>query len=193
VILLELFLAFLEVGCFSFGGGYAAVALIRDVVRAHGWLSEEMLSYIIAVSESTPGPLMVNLATYVGSTQAGVAGAAVATLAVVLPAFCVILALMAVLRRFTENPWVRALLTGLKACVTGLILAAGLELLAVGCFPGLGQGSGGSVDWIALALSLILGSLWFWVRPRLKKKPSPIALIAVSALLGAVLYGLFPG
>ena len=113
--LLELFLGFLRVGCFSFGGGYASVALIREVVLSHGWLTEEGLSYVIAVSESTPGPIMVNLATYIGSTQAGVPGALVATFAVVLPAFLIILALMAVLRRFVENPWVRAALTGLKA------------------------------------------------------------------------------
>ncbi|MBR6120586.1 MAG: chromate transporter [Oscillospiraceae bacterium] len=193
MILLELFLGFLEVGCFSFGGGYAAVALIREVVLSRGWLTEELLAYIIAVSESTPGPLMVNLATYVGSSQAGAAGAAVATLAVVLPAFCIILALMAVLRRFTANPWVRALMTGLKACVTGLILAAGLEMLAGNLLPGgLGGGLAGASgpDWLALALVLLLGGFWFGLRPRMKKKPSPVALILLAALLGAAAYSL---
>lgn len=188
MILLELFLGFFEVGCFSFGGGYAAVALIREVVLTRGWLTEELLAYIIAVSESTPGPLMVNLATYVGSSQAGLAGALAATLAVVLPAFCIILALMAVLRRFTANPWVRALLTGLKACVTGLILAAALEMLAGNLLPG-GLGAG-RVDWIAFALILVLGGLWFGLRPRMKKKPSPILLILLSAVLGALVYGI---
>ena len=70
MIYLELFLGFLKVGCFTFGGGYGAVALIRDVVLSNGWLSEEMLTYMIAVSESTPGPIMVNMATYIGSSQA---------------------------------------------------------------------------------------------------------------------------
>ena len=73
---LELFFAFLKVGCFAFGGAYGAIPLIRDVVLVHGWLNEETLTYMIAVSESTPGPIMVNLATYVGSTQAGFFGAA---------------------------------------------------------------------------------------------------------------------
>ena len=186
MILLELFLGFLRVGCFSFGGGYAAVALIREVVLSHGWLTEDMLSYIIAVSESTPGPIMVNMATYVGSTQAGIPGALVATLAVVLPAFCIILALMAALKRFSANPWIRALLTGLKACVTGLILATALEMLAGNLFP---EG-GVRVDWIALALVLVLGGLWFGLRPRMKKKPSPILLILLSAVLGALVYGI---
>ena len=183
MILLELFLGFLRVGCFSFGGGYAAVALIREVVLSHGWLTEDMLSYIIAVSESTPGPIMVNMATYVGSTKAGIPGALVATLAVVLPAFCIILALMAALKRFSANPWVRALLTGLKACVTGVILATALEMLAGNLFPeGLGAEGAVRADWIALALVLVLGGLWFGLRPRMQKKPSPILLILLSAV-----------
>ena len=183
MILLELFLGFLRVGCFSFGGGYAAVALIREVVLSHGWMTEEMLSYVIAVSESTPGPIMVNLATYIGSTQAGVPGAVVATLAVVLPAFLIILALMAVLRRFVENPWVRALLTGLKACVTGLILATALEMLAVNCFDGW------KPELTSLLLTLGLAALYFSFKPLFKKKLSPIALIVIAAVLGIAVYG----
>ena len=183
MILLELFWGFLRVGCFSFGGGYAAIALIREVVLSRGWLTEEMLSYIIAVSESTPGPIMVNLATYVGSTQAGVFGALVATFAVVLPAFCIILGLMAVLRRFVSNPWVRAAMTGLKACVTGLILAAGLEML----FANLTLDT--APDLTAAALTLLLGGLYYGFQPLFKRKPTPIALIALSAVFGALAYG----
>ena len=85
MIYLQLFLGFLKVGCFAFGGAYGAIPLIRDVVISYGWLSDEMLTYMIAVSESTPGPIMVNLATYIGSNQAGILGAVIATLAVVLP------------------------------------------------------------------------------------------------------------
>ena len=87
MIYLELILGFLEVGCFSFGGAYAAIPLIRDVVLKYGWLEEETLLYFIGVCESTPGPIMINLATYVGSSQAGVLGALLATTMVVLPAF----------------------------------------------------------------------------------------------------------
>jgi Chromate transport protein ChrA len=184
MILLELFLGFLRVGCFSFGGGYAAVALIREVVLSHNWLTEDMLSYIIAVSESTPGPIMVNLATYIGSLQAGVPGALLATFAVVLPAFCIILVLMAMLRRFMGNPWVAAAMTGLKACVIGLILATGLEMLRSNCLPG------GSLDWTALCLTLVLGGIYFGFQPVFKRKLSPIALIGISAVLGAVVYSL---
>ena len=88
---LDLFLGFLKVGCFAFGGGYGAVPLIRDVVLSYGWLTEEEISYMIAISESTPGPIMVNMATYVGSSQGGILGAALATLAVVMPSFFIII------------------------------------------------------------------------------------------------------
>lgn len=84
MIYLDLLIGFLEVGLFSFGGAYAAIPLIRDVVISHGWMDDEMLSYMIAVSESTPGPIMVNLATYVGSNKGGLLGAFIATTAVLM-------------------------------------------------------------------------------------------------------------
>ena len=87
MIYLDLLIGFLKVGCFAFGGAYGAIPLIRDVVLSYGWLSDEVLTYMIAVSESTPGPIMVNLATYIGSSQAGILGAFVATLAVVYHLF----------------------------------------------------------------------------------------------------------
>ena len=89
MMLFQLFMGFLKVGCFAFGGAYSAIPLIRDVVMSYGWMNDDMLTYMIAVSESTPGPIMVNLATYVGSQQAGLLGAMLATLAVVLPSFFV--------------------------------------------------------------------------------------------------------
>ena len=117
MIILDLFLGFLKVGCFAFGGAYGAIPLIRDVVMSYGWLSDEMLTYMIAVSESTPGPIMVNLATYVGSSQAGFLGAVVATLAVVLPSFLIILLVTALLKTALKNKYVQAVLRGLKPCV----------------------------------------------------------------------------
>ena len=87
MIYIDLFIGFLKVGIFSFGGGYVSIALIREIVLSYGWLDDEMLSYMIAVSESTPGPIMVNLATYIGSSKGGILGAFIATTAVVFPAF----------------------------------------------------------------------------------------------------------
>ena len=129
MICLDLFIGFLKVGFFSFGGGYAAIPLIRDIVLSYGWVTDEMLTDMIAVSESTPGPIMVNLATYVGSSQAGLPGAILATLAVVVPAFVIILLVMAVMKSVLKNPCVRAVMRGLTACVTGVILATGCWLL----------------------------------------------------------------
>ena len=91
MICLDLFLGFLKVGCFAFGGAYGAIPLVRDVVLSRGWLNDETLTQMIAVSESTPGPIMVNMATYIGSDQAGFFGSLVATVGVVLPAYLIIL------------------------------------------------------------------------------------------------------
>jgi chromate transporter len=183
MILLELFLAFLKIGCFSFGGAYGAIPLIREAVLSHGWISEEALSHMIAVSESTPGPIMVNMATYIGSSQAGFAGALVATAAVVLPSFVIILILTALLKTAVKNPWVRAVLGGLKPCVVGIILATGLYLIWQNCVPEHGP------DSKAMILTAVLAAVLFsWERLR-KKKLSPIALILICACLGAAVYG----
>ena len=134
MIYLDLFLGFLKVGCFAFGGAYGAIPLIRDVVMSYGWLDDEMLTYMIAVSESTPGPIMVNLATYVGSSQAGFLGAVVATLAVVLPSFLIILLVTALLKTALKNKYVQAVLRGLKPCVIGIVLATGIYMVFGNCF-----------------------------------------------------------
>ena len=102
MIYIDLFIGFLKVGLFSFGGAYGAIPLIRDEVLSYGWLEEDMLTYMIAVSESTPGPIMVNLATYVGRSQAGLPGALIATSAVVHPSFVIILLVMTLLRKLLK-------------------------------------------------------------------------------------------
>ena len=182
MIYLELFLGFLKVGCFTFGGGYGAVALIRDVVLSNGWLSEEMLTYMIAVRESTPGPIMVNMATYIGSSQAGFWGAAVATLAVVLPSFFIMLLVSTLLAAVIKNKYVQAVLRGLKPCVVGIVLATGIWMTAKNFVPGF--------DLRAIVLTALLAAISpLWKKFR-KKKLSPIALIAISAVLGMVVYGI---
>ena len=184
MILWDLFWGFLQVGCFSFGGAYAAIPLIREVVLSYGWLSDEMLTDMIAVSESTPGPIMVNLATYVGSSQAGLPGAFLATLAVVLPAFVIILLVTAVMKTMLRNPYVQAVMRGLTSCVTGVILATGCWLLfRNGISPFLQE-----ADVRPLILAVVLSAAWFGAGAKLKKRLSPISLILVSAVLGVVVY-----
>ena len=187
MIYLDLFLGFLKVGCFSFGGAYGAIPLIRDVALSYGWLDDETLAYMIAVSESTPGPIMVNLATYVGSSQAGLGGAVLATLAVVLPSFLVILLTAAVLKNLLENQYVKAVLGGLKPCVIGIILATGVYMTVHNGISGMGKPG---LDLRPAAITAILAAVMWGAKPVLKRKVSPLALIAVSACLGILLYGI---
>lgn len=176
----ELFLGFLQVGCFAFGGAYGAIPLIRDIVLRYGWLTEDSLTYMIAVSESTPGPIMVNLATYVGSNQAGFWGALLATLAVVLPSFVIILLVMIAMRSVLKNPWVQALLRGMKPSVIGIILATGLQMVVKNVLPAQ------SLDLRGLLITVVLAGLMFLP----KKKPTPIQLILAAACMGMVVYGI---
>ena len=157
MIYLELFLGFLQVGAFTIGGGYAAVPLIRDVVLGHGWMTEESLAYMIAVSESTPGPIMVNMATYVGSSQAGFLGALTATAAVVLPSFAIILLIAALMKGAVKNRHIQAAMRGLKACVVGIILVTGGWMTVKSC----------GADIRAIAIAVILGA----VRPSIRICP----------------------
>lgn len=185
MILWELFLGFLKVGCFSFGGAYAAIPLIRDVVSTYGWMSDEKLTYMIAVSESTPGPIMVNLATYVGSSQAGVVGALIATLAVVLPAFVIILLMTAMLHNFLNNRYVQAALFGMKPCIIGIVLATGVYMIARGC---LSAGTAGTpliknIGFTAFLLVLLYGGTALT-----KKNISPILLILIAAVAGMIVF-----
>ena len=185
----ELLTGFLKVGCFSFGGAYAAIPLIRDVVLSYGWLTDETLTDMIAVSESTPGPIMVNLATYIGSSRAGLPGAVLATAAVVLPAFVIILLIMAAMKTVLKNQYVQAVMGGLTACVTGVILATGCWLLYQnGISPMLQE----ETDLRPFALAVVLSVIWFGLRtrPKLRKIISPIRLILISAVFGIVIYSL---
>ncbi len=186
MIYLDLFLGFLRVGCFAFGGAYGAIPLIRDVVLSYGWLTDETLTYMIAVSESTPGPIMVNLATYVGSNQGGLLGAIIATLAVILPSFFVILLLMVALKTLLKNKYVQAILRGLKPCIIGIILATGVYM-TVNHVVSL---EGATISIQAAIITAILAAVMFGSKPILKKKISPIVLIVVSACLGLVVYGI---
>ena len=187
MIYLDLFLGFLKVGCFAFGGAYGAIPLIRDVVLSYGWLSDETLTYMIAVSESTPGPIMVNLATYVGSSQVGMLGAIVSTLAVVLPSFIIILLVTALLKTELKNKYVQAVLRGLKPCVIGIVRATGIYIVVNNCF---GSVSALSANYQAIIITAILVASMFGYKHFKKKKLSPVLLIVLSAVAGMVIYGI---
>ena len=187
MIYLDLFLGFLKVGCFAFGGAYGAIPLIRDVVMSYGWLTDEMLTYMIAVSESTPGPIMVNLATYIGSSQAGFLGAVIATLAVVLPSFFIILLVTALLKTALKNKYVQAVLRGLKPCVIGIVLATGIYMIIQNC---LSARQSMNIDIISLVITVTLAIIAIAYKQVTKNKMSPIMLIIISAFLGLMVYAI---
>ena len=185
MIYLDLLLGFLKVGLFSFGGAYSSIPLVREIVHKYGWLTDEVLTHMIAVSESTPGPITVNLATYVGSSQAGVLGAAIATLSVILPAFFIILLIMVALKKVLESKYVQAVLDGLKPCIAGIITATGVYMAACGLFQ---EENASQLDWRAVVITAVLGAGMIVYRRIKKKRLSPILIIVASAVLGIILY-----
>lgn len=190
MIYINLFLTFFEIGMFTFGGGYAMISLIRDKALAMGWLTEEQLLNMIAVSESTPGPIAVNMATFVGSTQGGVLGSLVATLGVVLPSFIIILLICTIMRNLLKYKGVQAFLKGVRPCVVALILATAVTML-LSTLLGITTVSGGfSPDLRGIIIFAILIAIALIYKKALKKKPSPILMILISAGLGMIFYSL---
>ncbi|WP_029233466.1 chromate transporter [Butyrivibrio sp. VCB2006] len=185
MIYIDLFLGFLKVGMFSFGGAYAAIPLIRDVVLHYGWIDDEKLAYMIAVSESTPGPIMVNMATYIGSVTAGILGALIATFAVVMPAFIIIILIMIMLKGLLKNPYAQAVLRGLKPCIMGIILAMGISMIMQNTII---KNAIFSPDLKAVVVCLVLAAVYFGSRKVSKSGISPIKLICIAAVIGIIVY-----
>lgn len=190
MILLDLFLTFLLIGAVSFGGGYGMISLVREQVLAHGWLTESEFLDMIAVSESTPGPLAVNMATFIGSSQAGFPGALVATLGVVLPAFLIILLIAAVLKNLLRYRGVEAFLAGVRPTVVGLILgtAVVLGLATLFSLGSLRDTSGVTHDAGAFLILFCLLALDAASRTWRGRAIAPILLILLSAVLGMLVY-----
>ena len=185
MIYLDLFIGFLKVGFFSFGGGYVSIALIREIVLSYGWMDEETLTYMIAVSESTPGPLMVNLATYIGSSQGSILGAIIATSAVVFPAYIIILLITLLFKGLMKNKVFKSIFDGLKPCVIGIILATGLLVV----WNSLNIQIGIAFDYITAILTAVLAIFYYVSRKIVKKGISPILLIVISGAVGIMVYG----
>ena len=190
MIYLKLFLTFLEIGTVSFGGGYGMIALVREAVLGNSWLTEEEFLNLIAVSESTPGPIAVNTATFVGSTQGGFFGALAATLGVVLPSFVIILVIAALIRNFLQYAGVQAFLSGVRPCVVAMILATAVTMGLKSLVQFQRWGDSFTPDWKSLAIFVLLWAVHlFWKKTR-KKTPSPMAMIGLSALMGILFFGL---
>lgn len=188
MILLRLFWEFFKTGLFAVGGGMATLPFLYSMAEATGWFSASQLADMIAVSESTPGPIGVNMATYVGFTVAGIPGAIIATLGLIAPEVIIILIIARVLQKFRQNKLVDAAFYGLRPCSVGLIAAAGLLVVKVAMLHTERYFQTGRlaelVDWKAVALAAVLIVLTRWVKKT--KKLHPIFFILGSALVGVV-------
>ena len=191
MILLELFLTFFYIGVTTFGGGYAMIPLVREQVLANGWLTESEFLNMIAVAESTPGPIAVNMATFIGSDQAGILGSALATLGVVLPSFIIILLISAVIKNFLKYKAVNAFLGGVRPVVVGLITATALTMFLsnlLGIVNIKSEFVPNIEGLIIFAIIVTVSLIWKKFKG---KKPSPIIMILISAALGMIIYSLF--
>lgn len=175
MIYLDLFFTFFKIGLFTFGGGYAMLPLVQSEVLAHGWMSEKDIIDFIAVSESTPGPFAVNMSTYVGRLTAGIPGALLATLGVILPSFIVILIVARFYEKFKQSRTVSGAMRGLRPTVLGLIAAA---LISIGREVFLPDGKAVWINIGASALIFLSMSVLAF------KKARPVFIIALSAALG---------
>jgi chromate transporter len=189
MIYLKLFLTFLKIGVVSFGGGYGMISLIRDDCLSNGWLAEDELLNFIAVAESTPGPIAVNMATFVGSSQGGFLGALLATLGVVLPSFIIIQLVASVFTRFLKYKGVKAILKGIKPTIVALIMGTAATMLASLVFGLKSVHSPISFDFKGCIIFVIVATLAISYGKLKKKSISPILLIILSGVLGVLLYG----
>ncbi len=187
--LLTLFLTFFKIGLFTFGGGYGMIPIVQQEVLAHGWLDEETIYQYIGICESTPGPIAVNMATFVGSSQAGFLGSVCCTLGVVLPAFFIMMLISSVLRGFRQNPVVDAAMAGIRPAVAGLITATGVSISLKCLFANLPDLKNTAPDAGQWGIALLLAAGIFFYCKILKRKFSPILLILYAAGCGIAVYG----
>ena len=198
MIFLQLFWTFFKIGLFTFGGGYAMIPLVTDEVLSNGWLTYEEVMNFIAVAESTPGPIAVNMATFVGASQGALLGgfgfrllgAICATLGVVLPSFIIILLIATLIKGLLNIAGVKAFLDGVKPVVVGLILGTAILLILSVILSLSAITDTVAFDWKALVIFGIIALVHIVYKLITKQKISPIILIIISAVLGIIFYGL---
>ena len=191
MIYLQLFLTFLKVGAFAFGGGYAMLSLIGDSVLSYGWMTEEELLNFVGVETVIPGPIAVNMATYIGYEQGGFLGALLATIGVVLPSFIIILIVAACIKNLLKYPPVKTFIASMRPALGGLIVSVAVTM-ALTVFFGIDTISSINLSFdprtlVVLAVVIAIPIIW----KRIKKKEfSSILLVVVSGVLGMLLFGI---
>lgn len=177
MILLKLFYNFLMVGLFSIGGGYTAISFASDIAREYEAIDEEMIENFLAIAESTPGPFAVNFATYVGTETAGIIGAIVATTALVLPAFFIILIFIIYFKDIIKNEKYKSGLSVIRSCVIGIIAAAGLSMFYKNIFSSV-------INIKAVVIAILLLFSMYMYKKLSKKQMSSILVIVCGAIFG---------
>lgn len=188
MIYLKLFLTFLEIGAVSFGGGYGMLSLIREKCITNNWLTEEEVMNFVAVSESTPGPIAVNMATFIGSSEGGFWGSFFATLGLVIPSFVIIIIIAAIFNNLMKLKGVEAAITGIKPVVVGLILATAVTMFLTTVLSLKTIKGGMDFEPLTLVILALVVAVSMLYKKFLKKKISPILLIIFSAILGIILF-----
>ena len=187
-VYLQLFLEFFRTGLFAVGGGMATLPFLYDMAERTHWFTAAQLVDMIAVSESTPGPIGVNMATYVGYTSAGVPGAVIASLGLVTPSLIVIMIVAAFLKAFRESKYVSAAFYGLRPASTAMVASAGVTVVLATFVTGEITAVADlvtAIDWRYVVLAAVLLVLTRWCKAT--KKLHPIVFIALSAVVGVVL------
>lgn len=182
--LIQLFLIFFKIGLFTFGGGYAMIPMITQDMLKYNYLTQDEITLFIGISESTPGPFAINIATFVGFEIEGFIGAVVATTAVVLPSFLIILTIAYFSSKFLKKPIVKNALDFLKPVVVGLVATAALNILLQVIFLTKDLKQITTIDFRALIIfiSVFLTTCIF------KKKITPVQIVLLSAILGIIIY-----
>lgn len=188
MIYLQLFLTFLKIGAFSFGGGYGMISLMTEEVLKFGWLTYEEVLNFIGVETVIPGPIAVNMATYIGYSQGGVLGSLVSTLGVILPSFIIILIISKILKDLLKYKSTKAVLSSIVPAVTALISATAVSMMLKTIFDLRAVESTFNIDVKGLGIFVTVFIIHIVYKKLLKKEISPVMLIAASGVMGALMY-----
>ena len=188
-VYIQLFVEFFKAGLFAVGGGMATIPFLYDISDKTGWFTHAQLTDMIAISESTPGPIGVNMATYVGFTSAGIPGSIIATLGLITPSIIVILIIAGFLKAFKDNKYVQSAFYGLRPASTGLIAAAGLGVAVMVVFNQAKYAATGNTMVLINIPNIILMLILYYFTAKCKKTKGlhAAAFIAASAVIGIVL------
>ena len=188
MLVLKLFYTFFLIGLFSFGGGAAMMALIeQQVVSVNGWMTEVELYQFFGIAESTPGPIAVNIATAIGFNEAGVLGAACATLGVVLPSFIIICIIAALFNKLYNNKYFKIILNGITPVILGIIIIMIFKITFINIFGSFSYNTPLVFNVKPLIITLALLLISFIYKKIFAKKISPILLILISIIVGIVI------